>query len=200
MAQEIDDLIAKIRQEGVEKAQEEAAQIKSEAEKEASRLISEARSEAEKIVAEAKVDTERMEESTRAALKQSGRDLLIGLRQEINAMLERLVRADLKQVMTGAELAGIISALVKNTPLSSGSQVVVSLSPQDKEKLEKEFLKQLVEETKKGITLSSAEGMESGFTISFDGGKSVFDFSGQALGDFLSGSLRPELKKILDGE
>lgn len=200
MAQEINDLIAKIRQEGVQKAEEQAAQIKSEAENKASKLIAEAKSKAEKIIAEAKEQSARHEESTLAALKQSGRDLLISLRQEIAGMLERLVRMELKQVLTSQELAGIIAALIKNAPLSLGSQVVVALNPLDKEKLEAGFLKQLVQETKKGITLSSSEGMESGFTISFDSGKSMFDFSSEALSEYLSGSLRPELKKILDNK
>jgi len=122
------------------------------------------------------------------------------LRQEIAGMLERLVRMELKQVLTSQELAGIIAALIKNAPLSLGSQVIVALNPLDKEKLEAGFLKQLVQETKKGITLSSSEGMESGFTISFDSGKSMFDFSSEALSEYLSGSLRPELKKILDNK
>ncbi|MDD5725395.1 MAG: V-type ATP synthase subunit E family protein [Candidatus Omnitrophica bacterium] len=200
MAQEINDLIAKIRQEGVQKAEEQAAQIKSEAENKASKLIAEAKSKAEKIIAEAKEQSARHEESTLAALKQSGRDLLISLRQEIAGMLERLVRMELKQVLTSQELAGIIAALIKNAPLSLGSQVVVALNPLDKEKLEAGFLKQLVQETKKGITLSSSEGIESGFTISFDSGKSMFDFSSEALSEYLSGSLRPELKKILDNK
>jgi len=77
---------------------------------------------------------------------------------------------------------------------------VVSLNPLDKDKLGQGFLKQLISETKKNIVLKSADTIESGFIISFDAGKSIFDFSGQALSDYISGCLKPELGKILKPE
>jgi V/A-type H+-transporting ATPase subunit E len=200
MAQEIKDLIIKIQQEGVQAAQEQAAQIKAEAERDSLKMLSEAKIQAQKIIEQANNQAEKTEESTRAVLKQAGRDLLISLRQEIMAMLDRLIKIDLQQVLTIEELSGILAALIKNAPLSLGSQIVVSLSNQDKDKLEQGFLKQLIQETKKEIILKSADGMESGFVISFDAGKSIFDFSGQALSEYLSGCLRPELRKILNSK
>ena len=149
---------------------------------------------------EALAEAKKADDSTRAALEQAGRDLLISLRQEIIAMLERLIKSDLRQALSPEELAKIIGFLIKNAPLSLGSQIIVSLSQQDKDKLESGMLKQLVEETKKSVVLKSAEGLDSGFIISFDDGKSIFDFSGQALTDYISGSLRPELNKILNAK
>ena len=113
-------------------------------------------------------------------------------------MLERLIKLDLQQALTVGELSGIISTLIKSAPLSLGSQIIVSLNKPDKDKLEQGFLKQLVAETKKPIVLKSADGIDSGFVISFDAGKSIFDFSGQALSDYICGHLRPELSKILN--
>jgi len=84
--------------------------------------------------------------------------------------------------------------------LASGSQIIVTLSQQDKDKLEKGLLKQLAQETKKTIVLKSADGVTSGLLISFDSGKSIFDFSGQALSDYICGHLRPELNKILNSK
>jgi len=84
--------------------------------------------------------------------------------------------------------------------LASGSQIIVTLSQQDKDKLEKGLLKQLAQETKKTIVLKSADGVTSGLLISFDSGKSIFDFSGQALSDYISDCLRPELSKVLNSK
>lgn len=198
MAQEIKDLIAKIQQEGIQVAQEQAVQIKAQADRVALKIISEAKIEAQRIVEQANIQAKKLDESTQAVLKQAGRDLLISLRQEIITMLDRLVKMELHQALTVEELAGIIGALIKNTPLSLGSQIVVSLNKLDKDKLEKGFLKQLVEATKKSIVLKSADGIDSGFVISFDAGKSIFDFSGQALSDYICSRLRPELNKILN--
>jgi len=198
MAQEIKDLIAKIQQEGIQVAQEQAAQIKAQADRVALKIISEAKIEAQRIVEQANSQAKKLDDSTQAALKQASRDMLISLRQEIISMLERLIKLDLRQALTVEELSKIITALIKNSPLSLGSQIVVSLNQQDKEKLEQGFLKQLIAETKKSIVLKSADGIGSGFIISFDAGKSIFDFSGEALSEYISGCLRPELNKILN--
>ena len=198
MAQEIKDLIAKIQQEGIRVAQEQAAQIKAEAERGSLKIISEAKIQAQKIIEQANNQARQLDDSTQAVLKQAGRDLLISLRQEIISMLDRLIKLDLRQALTTEELSGIIGALIKNAPLSLGSQIIVSLNQLDKDKLEQGFLKQLVQTTKKEIILKSADGIDSGLLISFDAGKSIFDFSGQALSDYICSCLRPELNKILN--
>jgi len=198
MAQEIKDLIAKIQQEGIQVAQEQAASIKVQAESAALKIISQAKIEAQKIIEQAKIQAKKLDDSTQATLKQAGRDLLISLRQEITVMLERLVKLDLRQALTVEELAQIISVLIKQAPLTLGSQIIISLSKSDKDKLEQGFLKQLVEATKKPIILKSIEGLDSGFVISFDAGKSIFDFSEQALSDYICGQLKPELSKVFN--
>ena len=200
MAQEIKDLLARIQQEGVKVAEEKAAEIKAEADSIAQKIIADAKIQAKKIIEQANIQTKRLEDSTQASLRQAGRDSLISLRKEINSMLDKLIKADIHQALTVEELAGIIGSLIKNTPLSLGSEIIVSLSKEDKEKLEKGFLRELIQETKKQIILKAAEGMDSGLVISFDGGKSIFDFSAQALAEYISGSLRPELDKILKSE
>lgn len=197
MAEEIKDLIAKIQQEGVKTAQEQAAKIKAQADADAQKVVSEAKTEARKIIEQASAQAKKQHESTQASLEQAGRDLLISLRKEINSMLERLIKTNLHQALTTEELAKIISSLIKNAQLTGGSEIIISLSEHDKEKLEKSFLKQLAQETKKQIILKAAQGIDSGFVISFDAGKSIFDFSNEALTQYLSGALRGELNKIL---
>lgn len=200
MAQEINDLIAKIQSEGVAAAQVQAAQIKAQADQAALKIIADAKIQAQKIIEQATASAKKLEDSTAAALKQSSRDLLISLKQEIANILDRLVKAQLQQALSAGELGGIISNLIKNSPLNLGSQIVVSLNPADKEKLEQGMLKQLVQETKKSIVLKSSDGIESGFVISFDAGKSIFDFSSQALSDYIGKGLRPEINKLLNSK
>ncbi len=197
MAQEIKDLIAKIQQEGIKAAQEQAARIKTEADSQAKEIINAAKSEARRIIENANTEAKKLDDSTCATLKQAGRDLLISLRKEINSMLSKLIKAELGRALTAEELVGIIGALIKSAPLSLDSEIIVSLNEKDKEKLEQGFLKELAQETKKRIILKAANSIDSGFTISFDAGKSVFDFSSQALTEYLAGSLKPELDKIL---
>ncbi|MDD5477304.1 MAG: hypothetical protein PHG87_03760 [Candidatus Omnitrophica bacterium] len=197
MAQEIKDLIAKIQQEGVKAAQEQAAQIKAQADLQAKEIISVAKIEAKRIIENADAQAKKLDASTNASLQQAGRDLLISLRKEINSVLGNLIKAELGRALTAEELAGIIGSLIKSAPLSLNSEIVVSLNEKDKEKLEKGFFKHLAQETKKQIILKSTDGIDRGFVISFDAGKSIFDFSDTALTEYITGSLKPELDKIL---
>lgn len=197
MAQEIKDLIAKIKQEGVKAAQEQAAQIKGQADLQAKEIISAANLEAGRIIENADAQAKKLDASANASLKQAGRDLLISLRKEINSVLSNLIKAELGRALSAEELAGIIGSLIKSAPLSLNSEIVVSLNEKDKEKLEKGFLGRLAQETKKQIILKSGDGIVSGFAISFDAGKSIFDFSDTALAEYITGSLKPELDKIL---
>ncbi len=198
MAQEIKDLIAQIQKEGVQQAQAQAQQIQIQSRRDAEKIILGAQAEAAKIIEQANIQAAKLSDSTQSALKQASRDLLISLKEEIISMLERLIKTRLQEALSPEELAQIIGALIKNAPLSLGSQIEVSLNQKDKDRLEQGLLKQLVETAKQGIVLKSAVGISSGFVISFDGGKSIFDFSAQALSDYILGSLHPELNKILN--
>jgi len=200
MAEEIKDLIAKIQQEGIKVAEDSSAKIKKEADTLAQKIVADAKAQAKKIIAEANSEAKRLEDSTQASLKQAGRDLLISLRQEINSTLDAIIKTNLRQALSVEELSGIIISLIKSASFSLGTEVIISLSQQDKEKLEKEFLRQLIQESKKQITLKSVDSIDGGFTISFDAGKSIFDFTTLALAEYVSINLRPELAKILQSE
>lgn len=200
MAEEIKDLIAKIQKEGIEAAEENASKIKVEAENLAQKIIGEAKTEAKRIIEQANFDAKTLNDSTHASLKQASRDLIISLKEEINSVLNRLVKIQVQEALTISELAKIIESLIKNAPISLGSEIIISLNAADAEKLKKGFLKQLAEATKKQITLKSADEIDSGFIISFDAGKSIFDFSGQALMQYIGSCLRPELNKILNSK
>ena len=186
MAQEIKDLLAKIQEEGIKKAQGLAGQIQAQAHEQAQKIIAQAHEQAK--------DTR---ESMEASLNQAGRDFLIYLRLRINEMLDKLVAQNIRQVLTPEELSRIISALIKAAVHKPGAEIIVTLSAEDHKHLEKSFLKKLIEETKSEIVLKSSDQISAGLRISFDAEKSHFDFSDSALAEYISSSLRPELERIL---
>jgi vacuolar-type H+-ATPase subunit E/Vma4 len=74
---------------------------------------------------------------------------------------------------------------------------MVLVNKEDLESLEKNFLYKLREETKKNIILRPAEEISGGFTISFDNGKSSYDFTDKALAEYIGTYLKPKLNQIL---
>ena len=197
MTEDIKQLIEKIQREGVNAAEEKAREIEEDTRRRASSIIEDAKREAEKVVTAAKKEASRMQESGNLALKQAGRDMLLSLKKEINAMLERLVVARLRESLAPQELARIIAALIKESPAQGKEGIIISLNKEDLEKLEKGFLNQLAAETRKGIALYPSEDIAAGFIISYDAGKSHFDFTDKSLAEYIGVYLKPKLEELL---
>lgn len=199
MAEDIKTLIEKIQQEGVEAAQEKARQIESEARAQARRIVEIAKLDAHKIIQEAQDSANLTGEKQKALLSQAGRDTLLILRREINTILERLIVSDVRQALNPDALSKILSHLVMNTATGDKAEIIISLKKEDKDAIESGFLAKLKEETKKNVILRAADDIHAGFVISFDTGKSQFDFSDKALADYIGTFLKPKLKQILEG-
>jgi len=199
MAEEIKQLIEKIQQEGVKAAEDKAKVIEGEATRQAKAIVEKANLEAEKIIFEARRQIETMQESQKASLSQAGRDLLIALRKEINAMLDRLIASSVREALKPEDMAKFLSMLIKDYSGKPKENIVISLNKQDLEELEKGFLSRLKDETKKNIILKPSEEIIGGFIISYDAGKSHYDFTDKALAEYIGSSLRPKLAEILKG-
>ena len=199
MAEEIKDLIEKIQQEGIKAAEDKAKQIEQEAKAKAEAILQKAQAQSAKIILEANEEVTRRQESAKASIRQAARDLLLSLKKEINFMLERLIASTVSQTLTPSEMAKIIEELVKKFGSQTKDDVLVLLKKEDLEKLKSEFLSRLKEETKKGIILKPSQDISAGFIISFDAGKSHFDFTDKVLAEYLSSFLRPHLNQILNG-
>ncbi len=195
MTEEIKDLIEKIQQEGIKAAEDKAKETENEARRQAEEIIRKAKAEAEKLITEAKEQITKMQEGSKIALKQAGRDLILSLRKEINTALDKLVVSNIRQALNPEELAKILTGLIKN--YSGRENIIVSLKKEDLEKLEKGFLGALEAEAKKGIVLRPSEDIHAGFIISYDGGKSYFDFTDQALAEYIGSYLKPKLNELL---
>ena len=74
---QLQELIDKIKKDGVTAAKTSAEEIISEAEENAKKIVSDAQAQAEKIIKNAKAETERMEKASEDAIKQAGRNLLL---------------------------------------------------------------------------------------------------------------------------
>jgi len=196
MAQDIKNLIEKIQQDGIRVAEEKAKEIESQARREVTQILEKAKTEAARLISEAKEEIGRAKEEQKTFLAQAGRDLLLALRKEISAMLERIILQEVKDALTPEAIYKIIAELIKGSkPFEE--EIVISLNKADLANLEKEFLRKLKEEAKKGVVLKPSEEISGGFIISFDRGKSHFDFSDKALAEYIGTSLKPKLAELL---
>lgn len=87
--------------------------------------------------------------------------------------------------------------LVRQYGAGERGEISIFLKGEDLEILEKNFLQKLREETKKNIVLRPEEEISGGFIISFDSGRSLYDFTDKAMAEYIGAYLKPKLNKIL---
>ncbi len=197
MSAEIKSLIEKINREGIQAAEEKGRVIEAEARMRAEQLMTEAKQEAERLLTEGKSRLSQAEQKQRVLLEQAGRDFLLALRAEIEAMLLRVVRAELCETLKPELLAKLLLELAKRHETAQEETLEALLGPQDALLLQDRFLSRLQQELKRGILLRPREEISGGFTISFDGNRSSLDFSDAALADYICRFLKPKLTQLL---
>lgn len=198
MAEQIKELIEKIQQEGIKAAEGKASQIENEAKRQADEMIKKAKIDAEKIIAQAKTEAAKIEQTTKISLKQAGRDLMLSLRKQINAMLDKIIVDSVREALNPGDLTEIITQLVKNYKSKEGENIIISVKKSNFKELEKDLLTKLGKEVKNQITLKAQDDILGGFIISYDAGKSHFDFTDEALAEYIGTYLKPKLKEILE--
>ncbi len=200
MAERLKELLEKINQEGIKQAEENKSVIESKAQSDAAKIIEDAKTEAGRIVEKAKLQAKKTKESSETAIKQAGRDLILSLKDEIRKILNKIVATDTKKAISNEkELTGILGSLIERYIEKNGqsSDIKVLLKKDDLEKLKDTFISKLTKSLKDGIEFKPSPNVNAGFSISFDKGKSFFDFTDEGLQEALSTYLNPELSKLL---
>ena len=197
MAEEIRELIEKIRSEGVRAGEDKAKAIELDALEKARRIIADAETEAKRILRETRESISRSEESSRSSLRQAARDVIIGLKKEILALLNKITLSHVHKTLTIEETGKLIAHLLKECKAKDKGDVIISLKKEDAEKLAAVFMSELSDELKKNLVLKPSEDIRGGFTISYDHGKSYYDFTDKALAEYIGSYVRPKLSEIL---
>ena len=197
MAEELKGLIEKIQLEGVKAAEDKALVIEAEARVRADRAVEKAAKESERMISEARAEIKALEEGAKNSIKQASRDTMLSLRKEICSMLERIVASHVHKALSAEELAKMLAAMIKSHGGEDKQNIVVSLKKEDLEKVEKAVFAELSQEARKGIRLKAITDIHGGFLISYDNGRSYFDFSDKALAEYLALHLKARLGDIV---
>lgn len=199
MTQQVQELIEKIKQEGIEAAEKTAREIENEARSRAKAVVAQAEKQARQKIAAAEGEVKKLQESAHAALLQASRDTLISVRKKIESLLGSVVREQVSGAMTPEVLARVMEAAVKAAVggASENADITATVSRDDLEKLEKGALAGLQKAVASGVRLQGSDDIGRGFLISFDGGKSSFDFSDQSLAEYLGAFLNVRVAGII---
>jgi len=199
MAEQVQELINKIKQEGVQQAEEEARRIEAEAKRHAEGIVQNAREEARRTVEQGKKEIQQNQEAVRAALKQAGRDMILKLKEQINAVLRAVIEREVRDSLDAQQLSGLLEEAIKAymAKQQDVSDIKVLLGEKDLRKIAESFTAKLQDRLKKPITIQSATDIGAGFIISFNAGSSSFDFTDISLVEYLANFLNDEVAALL---
>jgi len=194
---QVQELIDKIKKDGIETASQEAAQIKKDAEAEARRIVDTAKKEAVEIISRGKQDAERSEKAGVAALEQASRNLILAFKDEIQALLDKLIGEHVASHYNDDILKTALPEILKAWVAKGADNLSVLLPDSELAKLQSFFSEKLTGELWKGVELKSSRKLSSGFHISNKQGSIYYDFSAEAVAGLLSSYLNPKLAEIL---
>jgi len=191
------ELIDKIKNDGVKNAEESAARIVAEAEDQAAALIQNAQSDADKIRKTAKADAEKSERSGREALRQAGRDLILTVKGEIEALFGKVLVSETAEVLDTSLLSELVSAAVKSLYESDNGSLDVLVSEENFSRAETALVSKLGSEISSGIEIKPFKGLDAGFRVSMKDGSAFYDFSDKEIAAMLGRYLNPRLASLL---
>lgn len=198
MEMQLQELIEKIKKDGVEAAEAEAQTILKSANEKAEKIIADAKEQAEKLMLDAKQQNERTVKSGEDAIRQAGRNLLISFRESVTKELGVILNNGVLDAYSPKNLTDLIIKVVeawsKNT---EASDVSVILNSDDLKEIENTLLSALKEKMLQGVTLKANDNFDGGFRIAVNQGQAYYDFSAEAVTDMLSAYLSPKVSALL---
>ncbi len=195
---QLQELIDKIKKDGVASAESSAQKIIEEAEKKAASIVKEAEAKADGIIKAAKSETERMEKASEDAITQAGRNLIISFRDGINRELSALVTAETEKVYDKDLLKKLIPETVKAWAANPDTnELSVLLPAKELKALEKGLRTALKSQISKGLEIKGDSSLSSGFRIGSKNGSAFYDFSADEVAGLFSAYLNPKTTELM---
>ena len=200
MDEQLQSLLDRIRCEGVERAEVEAASIVGAAKERAGRIVAEAETEADGLRRQAETDAAASRERAEKALEQAGRDFLLALQRRIEAILRESLRDTVAAALTPDVVADMLVRLAEAYAAHdmNESRVDVLLAPDDRDRIAALVMQKYRDLVNQGLTLRADERLDKGFKVSFVDDNLYHDFSLSALAEALAPVLKSPLGEIVE--
>jgi V/A-type H+-transporting ATPase subunit E len=213
----VQELISRLRDEGVKAGREKSDQILQEAQEQASRIVADAEAEAEELLSKARSEIEREKEAALESVRMAIRDTELKMEAEVKAdfaaHVRRLVSVEMSDKKFLRQIILAIAGMAAGEKACEDKPVEVLL-PKDlfetDEKRTKltekgqERVRHLVlgisgDMLREGIELTPSEDISGGFRIRLVGEDLEIEISDRAISDLLLQNLLPRYRAIVRG-
>ncbi len=210
----VQQLIDRLRNDGVAAGEEEAQRIVEQARKQAARIVADAKKEADEYHAAARADIQRESEAAKAAVQMAVRDTVLAMREDLTArfrtQVQRLVTAELRDKEFLRRM--ILAIAGRNIPESSEAYVMeLQLASQLLEdaaddagvelqrKLDESVVGISAEMLREGIELKPAGDDKPGIRARLVGKDVEIDLTDEAISEAMMRFLLPRFRYIVQG-
>lgn len=198
MEVQLQELVDKIKKDGVAAADEKAAEIIRAAEEKAKNIIEKAEAEAQESIKKAEAEALRFQKAAESSIDQAGRNTLISFRQGLLNELNAIIKAETAKNYDSTVLKNLIPEAVKGWVNTGNTEnLSVILADKDLKELESSLSAALKDQIAKGLELKADGKISGGFRIGTKDGAAYYDFSAEAVADLFSSYLSPRTAEIL---
>ena len=213
----VQELIKRLRDEGVKSGREKAEQILREAQEQASRIVAQAKAESEEILSKARkeIETEKAAaiESLRVALRDTELKMEAELKESFATHVKRLVSVEMRDVEFLRQIILSIAGLAAGDKacgeqpvevllprkLFEASEMDTRLTKEGQENMRRLVLGLSGEMLEEGVDLKPSEDIGGGIRIRLVGEDLEIDLSDKAISDLLLQNLLPRYRAIVTG-
>jgi len=186
--EDLQSLLEKINREGVEKADAEARRIINEAQAKAVALLQKVQEEVVRVKADADKESAAYAEHAKESVGQAARDLVLGVKDAVTALLEKILVKDVDKAISDEKTAlDLVTTAIKDLTgpgeISCGPALAKALSAQLA--------------ASGSFTVVTNEQQGTGFTVKLDGGRIEHAFTDDVIAAELAKRLRPDLAALL---
>lgn len=197
MSESLQNLIDRIQQDGVEKAEAQARAIVEEARLKAEALVKKAEADAASLMAQAQRDAELFTERSIRAIGQAARDVVIAVERAVSTMLERTLQAEVDAALTTETVSRMIEAAVAAYAASGQNRIDILLEPEQQRAVLALVRSRFASLLQKGVEIRTDGGVVSGFRAVLVDRHVEHDFTGESITMALSQVLRPHQADVL---
>ncbi len=195
---QLQELVDKIKKDGVEAANIQAEAIIKEAEDKAAGILASARQEAETVIKNGRESAERDAKAAEDAIRQAARNLLISFRDGVTAELDAVIKTETSAAYDASVLKAALPDVIKAWAAGKNGDNFAVLLPDNQISAVKSFLESaLKEKIAAGLEISAGSDIPGGFRIAEKDGSAYYDFSAEAVAEMFSSYLNPKVSALM---
>lgn len=207
----VQNLIQRIRDEGVQAARLEADNILREARQQAAQILSTAQADANACQAKAQADIDAYQTAAQEALRLSARDTVLNLKSQIGAQFETFVKRLVTDAMHDKELIRALVLVLAGQSVhefiaNKDIEIMVSKSifsgqpnPEMRERTKQSILSLSSDMLREGVTLLPDKSLEGGARVRLVDEKLEIDLSDRTVARMIYERILPRFRSIVEG-